>query len=116
MSNAFKMCANLILFLLQPPLRVYGIEGRYAHALYSAASKEKKLEAVEKEMKSFQVIMYYFIAKSILQSLLLKVDMYTFFKYFTCRLLLLYLTCTLYYLVHWYIIFKLKFTFNCNTV
>jgi F-type H+-transporting ATPase subunit O len=29
------------------------MEGRYAHALYSAAVKEKKLEAVEKELKSF---------------------------------------------------------------
>ncbi|KAL0614269.1 ATP synthase subunit O, mitochondrial [Plecturocebus cupreus] len=31
-------------------VRVYGIEGRYATALYSAASKQKKLEQVEKEL------------------------------------------------------------------
>ncbi|XP_035579165.1 ATP synthase subunit O, mitochondrial-like [Zalophus californianus] len=36
--------------LVQPPLQVYGIEGRYATALYSAASKQNKLEQVEKEL------------------------------------------------------------------
>lgn len=34
----------------QPPVQVYGIEGRYATALYSAASKQKKLDQVEKEL------------------------------------------------------------------
>lgn len=34
----------------QPPIQVYGLEGRYATALYSAASKQKKLEQVEKEL------------------------------------------------------------------
>ena len=34
---------------------MFGLEGRYAHALYSAASKEKKLDTVEKDIKSFQV-------------------------------------------------------------
>ncbi|KAA3670218.1 F-type H+-transporting ATPase subunit O, partial [Paragonimus westermani] len=33
-----------------PPVQVFGVEGRYATALYSAASKSGKLEAVEKEM------------------------------------------------------------------
>lgn len=36
--------------LPQPPIQVYGLEGRYATALYSAASKQKKLEQVEKEL------------------------------------------------------------------
>ena len=36
--------------LVRPPVQVYGIEGRYATALYSAASKEKKLDQVEKEL------------------------------------------------------------------
>jgi len=40
--------------LVQPPIHVFGIEGRYAHALYSAASKEKKLDIVEKDMKDIQ--------------------------------------------------------------
>lgn len=31
------------------------MEGRYASALYSAASKQKSLEKVEKELKDFQV-------------------------------------------------------------
>lgn len=34
----------------QPPVQVYGLEGRYATALYSAATKQKKLEQVEKEL------------------------------------------------------------------
>jgi F-type H+-transporting ATPase subunit O len=36
---------------------VFGVEGRYAHALYSAAVKEKKLDAVEKETKAFQELL-----------------------------------------------------------
>uniref|UniRef100_A0A8D0H8C6 ATP synthase peripheral stalk subunit OSCP, mitochondrial n=1 Tax=Sphenodon punctatus TaxID=8508 RepID=A0A8D0H8C6_SPHPU len=36
--------------LVQPPIQVYGLEGRYATALYSAASKQKKLDQVEKEL------------------------------------------------------------------
>ncbi|KAG8590970.1 hypothetical protein GDO81_006989 [Engystomops pustulosus] len=36
--------------LVRPPIQVYGLEGRYATALYSAASKEKKLDQVEKEL------------------------------------------------------------------
>ncbi|XP_021040666.1 ATP synthase subunit O, mitochondrial [Mus caroli] len=36
--------------LVRPPVQVYGIEGRYATALYSAASKENKLDQVEKEL------------------------------------------------------------------
>ena len=39
----------------QPPVAVFGIEGRYAHALYSAASKAQKLETVEGELKRLQV-------------------------------------------------------------
>ncbi|MGH0158867.1 UNVERIFIED_CONTAM: hypothetical protein FKN15_036760 [Acipenser sinensis] len=36
--------------LIQPPIQVYGVEGRYATALYSAASKQKNLDQVEKEL------------------------------------------------------------------
>ncbi|KAJ1070502.1 hypothetical protein K5549_003481 [Capra hircus] len=36
--------------LVRPPVQIYGIEGRYATALYSAASKQNKLEQVEKEL------------------------------------------------------------------
>ena len=34
---------------------MFGIEGRYAHALFSAASKKKSLEKVEQELNDFQV-------------------------------------------------------------
>lgn len=40
--------------LVKPPVQVFGIEGRYATALYSAASKQKSLEAVEKDLVGFQ--------------------------------------------------------------
>lgn len=40
--------------LVKPPVQVFGIEGRYACALYSAASKQKCLEAVEKDLTGFQ--------------------------------------------------------------
>lgn len=33
---------------------MFGLEGRYASALYSAASKQKSLDKVEKELKTFQ--------------------------------------------------------------
>lgn len=39
---------------LKAPVQVFGLEGRYASALYSAASKQKSLEKVEKELKDFQ--------------------------------------------------------------
>jgi len=40
--------------LVKTPIQVFGIEGRYATALYSAASKQKKLEAVEKEVHAIK--------------------------------------------------------------
>lgn len=42
--------------MVKPPIQVFGLNGRYATALYSAASKEKKLDAVEKELASLQVL------------------------------------------------------------
>jgi len=38
--------------LVRPPVAVHGIDGRYASALYSAASKQKALDAVEKDLAS----------------------------------------------------------------
>lgn len=35
-------------------MQVFGVEGRYATALYSAASKQKTLDAVEKDLLNFQ--------------------------------------------------------------
>ena len=40
-------------------MNVFGVDGRYAHALYSAAVKEKKLEVIEKELKAIEVRQYW---------------------------------------------------------
>ncbi|XP_018328208.1 ATP synthase subunit O, mitochondrial [Agrilus planipennis] len=40
--------------MVKPPIQVFGTEGRYATALYSAATKENKLDSVEKELVMFQ--------------------------------------------------------------
>jgi len=42
--------------LSRAPVQVYGIDGRYALALYSAAAKQNKLDAVEKDLKDLQAI------------------------------------------------------------
>ncbi|XP_035524841.1 ATP synthase subunit O, mitochondrial [Morone saxatilis] len=36
--------------LIRPPIQVYGVEGRYATALFSAASKQNNLDQVEQEL------------------------------------------------------------------
>ncbi|KXJ26168.1 ATP synthase subunit O, mitochondrial [Exaiptasia diaphana] len=38
--------------LIKPPIHLFGIEGRYAHAVYSAAAKQKQLDKVEAELDS----------------------------------------------------------------
>nr|CAD7255819.1 unnamed protein product [Timema shepardi] len=40
-----------------PPIQLFGVEGRYACALYSAASKLKQLDVVEKDLIKFQGIL-----------------------------------------------------------
>lgn len=40
--------------LVKPPVQMFGLEGRYATALYSAASKMQQLDQVEKDLSSFQ--------------------------------------------------------------
>ena len=37
--------------LVTPPIPVFGLEGRYASALYSAASKQKQLDAVDADFQ-----------------------------------------------------------------
>ncbi len=37
--------------LVKTPVPLFGIEGRYASALYSAASKQNKLEVVDNDLK-----------------------------------------------------------------
>ncbi len=52
----FLLCSSFfIAFLIQAPIKIFGIEGRYAHALFSAAAKQKSLDKVEKELNDFQV-------------------------------------------------------------
>lgn len=36
----------------QAPIRVYGLAGRYAHSLFSAATKKKELDTVDSELKT----------------------------------------------------------------
>lgn len=43
--------------LVKAPIQVFGVDGRYASALYSAASKQKSLETVEKDLIKFQNLM-----------------------------------------------------------
>ncbi|BET00657.1 ATP synthase [Nesidiocoris tenuis] len=40
--------------LVKPPVQVFGVEGRYASALYSAATKLKQLDAVEKDLDTMK--------------------------------------------------------------
>nr|ABD98749.1 putative ATP synthase oligomycin sensitivity conferral protein [Graphocephala atropunctata] len=40
--------------MVKPPIQIFGLEGRYATALYSAATKLKQLETVESELVKFQ--------------------------------------------------------------
>merc|ERR1711978_186562 len=40
--------------LVKAPVQVFGTEGRYAAALFSAASKNKALDVVEKDLATFQ--------------------------------------------------------------
>ncbi|XP_046741558.1 ATP synthase subunit O, mitochondrial [Diprion similis] len=40
--------------MVKPPVQVFGLDGRYATALFSAASKQKSLDAVEKDLLKFQ--------------------------------------------------------------
>jgi len=40
--------------MVKPPIKVFGIEGRYATALFSAGSKQSQLETIEKDLVKFQ--------------------------------------------------------------
>ena len=43
--------------LIPPPVHVFGIEGRYASALYSAASKQNKLDQIDADFQKLQNIL-----------------------------------------------------------
>ena len=38
--------------MVKPPVPMFGVDGRYASALYSAASKNNKLEQVDQNLKT----------------------------------------------------------------
>ncbi|KAK3912443.1 ATP synthase subunit O, mitochondrial [Frankliniella fusca] len=40
--------------MVKPPIQIFGLEGRYATALFSGASKQKTLDAVEKDLTGLQ--------------------------------------------------------------
>ena len=42
---------------MKPPIQIFGLEGRYAHALYSAAVKSKKENAVEGDLNKFSSLL-----------------------------------------------------------
>lgn len=50
-----EVCIDHACVSSQPPIQVYGVEGRYATALFSAASKQKKLDQVEQELVKVSV-------------------------------------------------------------
>lgn len=43
--------------LVQPPIQVFGLEGRYATALYSAATKKKAIDTVDKDLKDLSTLL-----------------------------------------------------------
>lgn len=45
------MASKIASKLVKPPISLFGIEGRYVNALYSAAYKNKQLDAVEGDLK-----------------------------------------------------------------
>ena len=53
---------------------MFGVEGRYAHALYSAASKKNSLDKVEKELNDFQVRSVCYCINGIVRVLLLAIS------------------------------------------
>ncbi|XP_073827063.1 ATP synthase subunit O, mitochondrial [Musca autumnalis] len=50
LSRAMSTSAQMV----KPPVQVFGLDGRYATALYSAATKMKQLDQVEKDLLAFQ--------------------------------------------------------------
>lgn len=45
------MASKIVSKLVKPPISLFGVEGRYVNALYSAAHKNKQLDAVEGDLK-----------------------------------------------------------------
>lgn len=45
------MASKIVSKMIRPPISLYGLEGRYVNALYSAAMKNNKLDSVEGDLK-----------------------------------------------------------------
>jgi F-type H+-transporting ATPase subunit O len=50
-SSSLLQAAPSSTALVTPPVPVFGLEGRYASALYSAAAKQKKLDAIDADFQ-----------------------------------------------------------------
>lgn len=53
-SMSFQVRSMSSSAAVKPPIQLFGLDGRYATALYSAATKMKQLESVEKELVQVQ--------------------------------------------------------------
>ncbi|EGD78424.1 hypothetical protein PTSG_09120 [Salpingoeca rosetta] len=53
-ARHFSSTAANLAQTAKAPIQLFGIEGRYAHALYSAAAKKNALDSVEKELTKFK--------------------------------------------------------------
>jgi F0F1-type ATP synthase delta subunit len=52
---SFKNTLYAFLYTQGAPIQLHGLEGRYAHAIYAAASKKNQLEAVDKDFQNILV-------------------------------------------------------------
>ncbi|XP_026725281.1 ATP synthase subunit O, mitochondrial-like [Trichoplusia ni] len=57
MLRLFMRTMTTSTIAVKPPISVFGVEGRYVTALYSAASQKKQLEAVEKSLRDFRKLL-----------------------------------------------------------
>lgn len=53
-SDALVGGALCVSVSLQPNVRIHGVEGRYAHALFSAAAKKNAIDSVEQELHTIR--------------------------------------------------------------
>lgn len=57
MTSTLDLYSVLNLLLsIQPPVTLFGIDGRYATALYTAAARQNALEAVERDLSQLQTL------------------------------------------------------------
>eukprot|EP00056_Hartaetosiga_gracilis_P017656 m.8018 g.8018 ORF g.8018 m.8018 type:complete len:210 (+) comp5986_c0_seq1:20-649(+) len=54
LTRSFSTSAAMMAKSVKPPIQLFGVQGRYANALYSAASQKNKLPVVEKDLATFK--------------------------------------------------------------